>query len=71
MSKFTNIRNTYYQAVVKSGGWCIPHNLGFYTTSHNAELACKKWIDKHYPDNTDSCCYSIRIFVYKIGQEDN
>lgn len=60
--KFTNLRDTMYQAVVIHP--CgVPKIIGYYNNSGNARQACRRWIKKY--DLNDNYCIYVRKFVYK------
>lgn len=60
--KFTNLRDTMYQAVViyPIG---IHKIIGYYNHSGNARQACRKWLRKYDSDN--NYYFIVRKFVYK------
>lgn len=59
MSKMTNLRDTYYQAVACTQ-FGIPHNLGMFCSKEAAKKKCIKWLERS--NIKTSGYYIIRIF---------
>lgn len=60
--KFTNLRDTLYQAVVIHPVG-ISKIIGYYNNSGNARQACRRWIKKYDLNYNYEIC--IRKFVCK------
>lgn len=60
--KFTNLRDTMYQAVVIHPIG-VPKIIGYYNNSGNARQACKKWLTKNDPNH--NYYMIVRKFIYK------
>lgn len=60
--KFTNLRDTMYQAVVIHPIG-VPKIIGYYNNSGNARQACRRWIKKY--DKEFQYDIYVRKFVFK------